>query len=550
MADSRLSETQKILVTIPAFSGLAPDDLKAIHEYMQRESYPAGGVIFTEGEKGDKLYLVKSGMVDIVKKAVDEFSGTVPLAHRGPGEIIGEMSVIDDAPRFATAVCARPTDLSSLSRENFMRLVQSRPDLALHILKLMIARVKETDTVRLVELEEKNTKLETSAGQLHKALKELKSSNRQLGEALRFRQRLLDVSPYPVMVTNAEMILTYCNPEALSVFGVEPSTSTGHHIGGFLECWADEKSDEIARTLQESGRWGGEVEVHTSDGQCVFCRVAAAPVPFDDGPANTFLFIFHDETEIRFLQKQATERERLASKGEMAAEIAHEMNNYLAVLSGNVELLPMFLKSGNTDRTDKCLKTLEKSLARMQVFAQAMLSSRPPKQEKVREDFNRFVENQIAFLKPQRKFKKIVLVVKLDKGLPSFEYDPNAMQQVLYNLILNSVEALASTPNPEPTVTVTTKWVRKSGGAVLEVSDNGPGINPGIAGQMFQRRVTTKPLGHGIGLMTVKKIVDEHGGSITAGTTTGGGAIFTLQLPVQVEAADSTTARISIPTNR
>jgi len=546
MTDAHFPDTQKVLLSIPGLSSLAPEELHALQEYLHSESYPAGGVVFTEGERGNELFIIKSGVVEIVKKAQDEFSGTIRLAHRGSGEIIGEMAVIDDQPRFATAVCVEPTRLAVMSRENFTRLLKVRPELAQRILRVMIARVKEADMTRLKELEERNRILEDSAAQLHRALKELESANRQLEEALRFRQRLLDVSPYPVVVTNAEMVVTYGNPAVQRVFGVDAPVSVGRDIGELLGWCSVEESETIAGALQKQGGWGGEAELTAADGRRVFCRIAAAPVPLDDGPATIFLFIFLDETQIRLLQRQAAERERLASKGEMAAEIAHEMNNYLAVLSGNVELLPIFLEGGNSERVEKCLKTLETSLSRMQVFSSALLSSRPPAQEKVLQSINRFLDNQVAFLRPQRNFKKIIIRTSFDESMPAVEFDPHGLQQVLYNLILNCAEALVSAANPEPVVNITTAWNAQAKTAVLEISDNGPGIEAKILDRLFHEQVTTKPGGHGIGMMTVKKIIDEHGGSITAGVTVGGGAVFTIGLPVPIDVQASSTVRVHV----
>ncbi len=548
MADQELSQTNKSLRSIPTLAGLPSDEIKALREYMTRESYSPGGVIFTEGEAGDCLYIVESGLVEIVKKPADEFAGHVRLATRGSGEIIGEMAVIDDTPRFATAVCTQPTELLAMSRENFLRLLQSKPELALRVLQLMVSRVKETDYIRLDELKEKNRKLEDSAEKLHQAFHELKLSNQQLSDALQFRQRLLDVSPYPVVVTDAEMSITYCNPAVTTVFGFAQESSAGRKLDEIFGCLTREATDDIECDLRENGRWQGEWEVSAEDGKSVFCRVAAVPVLVDDGPPQTYLFIIHDETEIRFLQEQAANREHLASKGEMAAEVAHEMNNYLAVLVGNLELLPMFLQKGEQERIDKCLTTLHSSLERMQVFTGAMLSSRQLTKEKVRQDFNDYLQKQLAFLKPQRKFKKVFIEVELDRGLPNFEFDPNAFQQLLYNLILNSAEAVVTNDNTEPTVRISTHFDGVAGRAVLEIADNGPGIDPKIVGCLFKQRVTTRSDGHGIGLMIIKQIVDDHDGSITVGTSADGGALFSIELPIQVGTFD--TGTVPIPTVR
>jgi PAS domain S-box-containing protein len=546
MVESQLTETQKVLISIPAFSGLATEELNALRTYLHEESFPAGRVIFTEGETGDRLYIIKSGQIDIVKKSTDDFAGTVRLARRGPGEIFGEMAVIDDKPRFATAVCVDSARLAVMSRDNFMRLLQSEPDLAVRVLKSMVARVEEADITRLEELERKNVELEHTAARLHKTLKKLKSVNHQLGDALRFRQCLLDVSPFPVIVTDDEMVITYCSPAVSAVFGAEAFSFAGKRISELFDCCPFEQWDDLKWYMQEHDRWESELQVHTPDDRLVYCRVAASPVSLDDRTANNYLFIIHDETEIRLLQQQAAERQRLAIKGEMAAEIAHDMNNYLAVLSGNLELLPMFLENSDRERIDKCLKTLDSSLSRMQVFATAMLSSRLPTLGKVLQDFNRFLENQVAFLKPQREFKKTILTLDLEADLPQFEFDSDAMRQVLYNLILNSVEALGAVTNFEPTVTVKTRHIPQSGVILLEISDNGPGIAATIAGRLFSEPVTTKPGGRGIGLITVKKIIDEHGGTIATGNAGGGGAVFTVEFPVQSDETAAPTQKMAV----
>ena len=548
MAAPQLSDTQKIMVSIPALSRLSPGQLDVIREHMKIRNYPAGGMVFSEGDCGDSLYIVKSGLVEIVKKGPDEHGGTVRLAQRGPGEIIGEMAVIEEKPRFATAICTTEAELAELSREDFMKLLATRPDMAMQILKVMIDRVKETDITRLAELEEKNEKLEASAAQLHQTLKKLQASNSQLQEAVRSRQQLLDVSPFPIIVTNADMLVTYTNPATYKVFGLNVDECLGRRIGDLLQQPGSTKGNKISEILPpDRDSWSGDAEFHDTRGRLLYCYVEALPIPVDNPEEQTYLLIFHDQTEIRELQQQSAERERLANKGEMAAEIAHELNNYLAVFSGNIELLPMFIENKNFERIDKCLKTLDASLARMQVFASALLSSRLPRQEKLQQDFNKFIENQVAFLKPQRKFKKIVITTILDDQLPEFEFDFHAIQQVLYNLVLNSAEALGPTDNMEPSVTVATRWLPARKMVELEVYDNGPGIAPDILKHLFQKHVTSKPEGHGIGLMTVKKIIEEHQGTITAGAAAGGGASFIIQLPASSMERTEGTVPIRIP---
>ncbi len=540
MSDTKTSQSHASTAAQNPSTHLDLKDVLSLQEYLEHRSLPAGGLVFAEGDHGDSLYFIKSGLVEIVKRSTDEHAGTIRLARRGPGEIIGEMAVIEEAPRFATVVCAEPTELAVMSRESFLRLLAAQPTMALRILRVMIDRLKETDLTRLRETEEKNKKLEASAEELHKILVDLQEANQQLSQALQSRQQLLDVSPSPIIVTNVDFEIIYCNPATTPVFEVQTEDCLGRQIGELFGLPNLEYRGKVPEILLAGQEWRGEATVTLAGGRRVYCRVEAVPVPVREGEDRTFLFIFYDETEIRELQRQAAARDRLANKGEMAAEIAHELNNYLAVLSGNVELLPMFLGGDISGRVTKCLNTLETSLTRMQVFTTALLSSRLPQHEKLQQDLNQFIENQITFLKPQKKFKKINIKSELDPNLPDFAFDQNGLQQVLYNLLLNSAEALVDQGNVEPAVGIRTRYDGAGNCATIEIQDNGPGIAAEIRDKLFEQNVTTKPQGHGIGLITVRKIINEHDGSITVADATDGGAVFTLTLPIPQGSEDTT----------
>jgi len=103
---------------------------------------------------------------------------------------------------------------------------------------------------------------------------------------------------------------------------------------------------------------------------------------------------------------------------------------------------------------------------------------------------------------------------------------------VFYNLLLNSAEALSDSASGQHTAYVTTRFNREQNTAELIVADDGPGIAPEVMKQLFHERVSTKPTGHGFGLLTIARIVEEHGGKIEAGTRDGGGAQFQISLPI------------------
>ena len=288
------------------FSGLGGESINALQAQMEMRYYPAESVLFSEGDAGDKVFLVRSGSVRILKQQDDS---PIELARRGPGEIIGEMALIDASPRFATAVCETNCELFVLSQEQFLEVMAKSPQIVVQILRVLVARTREADVIRLREME----------------------------AALNYRDRILGVSPYPMIVTDPATVVQITNRAAERLFGP--------HRYGTLWQWVTPRDPASGRDAAHAARtgegWQREIEVEGPAGETILCKVTMAPIhDTGDGKAGR-LWVFEDLTEIRTLEQQAIRQEQLALKGEMAAEIAHELNNYLAVLSGNAELLPI-----------------------------------------------------------------------------------------------------------------------------------------------------------------------------------------------------------------
>ena len=146
---------------------------------------------------------------------------------------------------------------------------------------------------------------------------------------------------------------------------------------------------------------------------------------------------------------------------------------------------------------------------------------------------NEFLENQIAFLRPQKRLKKAVIETRWGVNIPAFECDASGLQQVFYNLLLNAADSLAAAGPDCHSIFVTTNFDNATHHVELIVEDNGPGIPPEVQSRMFRERISTKPTGHGFGLMTIARIIQEHGGTITPGSREGGGARFIIRLPLK-----------------
>ena len=500
-----------VLKNVDVFGGLPDDILDIIRTYMEERSSPAGTVLFTEGQRAEEVFFVRQGTVQIIKS---QDGKSEILACRGRGEVIGEMALIDASARFATAICECDCDLFVLSRTRFFELLPKHPSIAERIMRIMSHRVREADVKRLEGLEVKT--------------RELEAARTRLEASLTYRDRVLAYAPYPIIVTDTTNRVQLANDAAQRTFG-HPKK---RRLWDWIVSKQAEAPAESESNLSRNVSWNSELELTGPDDKQLFCKIVAVPIANTGDGRAARLWIFEDMTEMRALQSRAIDRERLALKGEMAGEIAHELNNYLAVLMGNVELLPMFLGSSLPANAQKSLASIQQALTQIAVFTDSLLRSRHPAGQLTEININEFLENQIAFLRPQKRLKKAVVQTQWGEGIPALECDASGLQQVFYNLLLNSADSLSDGGPEHHTIFVSTRYDQDNARVELIVEDDGPGIPKDVQARMFKERISTKPSGHGFGLLTIARIIQEHGGTITPGTRDGGGARFVITLPL------------------
>jgi signal transduction histidine kinase len=254
--------------------------------------------------------------------------------------------------------------------------------------------------------------------------------------------------------------------------------------------------------------------------------------------------------------------ERMAAKGEMAAEVAHEINNYLAVLSGRTQLLLM--RAGRAGNQAMCsdAEIIRQQIGRMSTLAKGLLDFSHKEIRVEPFDLNKLVRDTIEFVRPQNLFDGIELVPEIDPELGEVQADGGQMQQVLINLLRNAADAmrdqrrkhaapdakaepekgeepaasgegnLPETAAPASIGRITVRTARASHGQVgVSVQDNGPGIAKQNMPRIFEPAFTTKPDGHGYGLATCYRILQNHGGRIWVESEPGEGAIFRMEFP-------------------
>jgi two-component system sporulation sensor kinase A len=360
---------------------------------------------------------------------------------------------------------------------------------------------------------------------------ELQMAHTELAESERFLSTLIDASPSCVIATTADDRIILFNQEAQKTFGYSSEDVIGRAITDLLILPPDwPPTSDLPPNHQR------EVLCRCKDRQQFPALLSAAPIPDPIGHPSACLFLLRDITESRGFQEMMVRLDRYSTRGEMAGEIAHEINNYLAVLSGNIELMPLLMKKGDQEKITKKLEMMRATCDKIAKFTDGLMDGGPEETAFFPHNVNQIVENVLAFLKPQNKFDRIEFRTELDSRLPQVPVDAGQIQQLLVNLIHNSADALAERKegamvsvrtfrgpdNPEATV-------------CLQVQDNGPGVVADKVGLLFVKRFTTKKRGHGIGLITCRKIMDSHKGSIAYRLDEG--AVFTTTISTMAPVA-------------
>jgi signal transduction histidine kinase len=223
--------------------------------------------------------------------------------------------------------------------------------------------------------------------------------------------------------------------------------------------------------------------------------------------------------------------ERMAAKGEMAAEIGHELNNYLAAISGRAQLLLMAAQKLADPKILQSAQIIYENAKNMAGLTKGLMDFSHKDTQKRKAEINDLIRKTVEFIWPQNKFDGIAFQLDECEPLPEISVDAGQIQQVLLNLFSNAADALNEGKRSPKVIRVKTGFLPDRGLALIEISDNGPGINPEISDKIFEPGATDKKGGHGFGLSTSFRIIENHKGRIEVKSRAGEGATFSIYLP-------------------
>jgi PAS domain S-box-containing protein len=367
---------------------------------------------------------------------------------------------------------------------------------------------------------------------------EKRTMERQLRRQEEFRRRLLESFPDLILVLDMKGQYTFVSARISELLGYGPDHLIGQNVDD-----AENTSPELAalyRTVAtgKSSRTSCEYGSRHQDGSWRTMLGMASPLLDAEGKPAGVIISVRDVTMEKKLEQQIIQSERLAAMGQMIGGFAHELNNPLTSILGMAELLQ---EGGASEAARKQITILHQQARRAAEIVQNLqYFARPPAPGRSQVNLNELVQRTVQMQAYPLRKSNITVDFLQEPAIPAVVADPNQLMQVFLNLLLNAEQAIRESREKG---TIRVRIGRNPASVWIVFQDDGPGIAPENLTHIFDPFFTTRRPGRGtgLGLSICKTVLREHGGNIEAASAPGGGAIFTITLPVGT-AAESAPA--------
>ncbi|MBC7690799.1 MAG: GHKL domain-containing protein [Methylotenera sp.] len=356
--------------------------------------------------------------------------------------------------------------------------------------------------------------------------KSLQEQNRLLREIGALNENILSSITSVLLVTDLEGRVTQCNPVAAEWLlgkGASPEEVIGSELLTLpkLRQIFPEFSQGFAQAMELS-----KIEPQSVEGKVYGGHI----YPLINEGTQGAIVVLDDLTDDLDLQERLRRAENLAAVGRMSAQVAHEVRNPLHSIGLEAEMAAELASRLGHGVLKQSLQSILASVDRLEKITDNYLKlSRLSTGTQVRFDLGEVLESVLATYAPACESQGVRMNWSRGKGAVLDVFgDRDLFEQVLGNLLKNSLQALGDTRNPQIDVQLGNA---ESGRVWLRIQDNGHGILPEIKDKLFTPFVTTKAQGTGLGLSFIKKVLEDHGGSITCVEKADWGACFELILP-------------------
>ena len=367
-------------------------------------------------------------------------------------------------------------------------------------------------------------------------------ATREVRRRSNFQINLIRSSNDGIVATDRDLNIVIYNPTAREIFGYSPSETINKMKAGDL--FPGELVEDLEAALKGKNNiknlaWK-ETTIICKDGQQIPVRSSSTILLEGDKPVGTVAF-FQDLREIKRLEKELLNSERLAAVGQTVAGLAHGIKNILHGLKGGSYLVDIGIKKDESEKLKKGWDMIKRNIGRTSNLVMDLLSY-----SKAREpEFETCLPNQIAddvcaLVEDKASENNVKLVRNFDDSIGEVLMDPNSVHEILLNLMTNAVDACLFDEDTSKNFQVTLKTIHEKDNVIqFEISDNGLGMDEAVVKKLFTSFFSTKGhRGTGLGLMVTRKLIEEHNGSIDVKSKPGKGTTFTVRIPYQQSSTD------------
>jgi two-component system sensor kinase FixL len=370
------------------------------------------------------------------------------------------------------------------------------------------------------------------------------------GERDALLRSIIESSPDGLITIDQDGLILSFNPAAEKMFGYRADEVTGVNVKVLMPSpYRDEHDGYLERYLKTGERRiigiGRDVLAARKNGEIFPIELAVGEILFGD--IKHFAGFVRDasarhaaERSVDELRNELLHVSRLSELGEMASALAHELNQPLTAIINYLEACKRLLERADGSGRDQSERLMQKASDQAhragQIIQQLRKFVAKGETDHQFETINTVVREAAELATVGSRHQAIDVTFEFSDDLPEIMIDRVQIQQVVMNLVRNSVEALADADKRSLTLRTTRPEKAK---LQIDVVDTGPGLPKEITERLFQPFLTTKAGGIGIGLSICKTIVDSHGGHLWTTPNPGGGTAFHISLPIDL---DETTA--------
>jgi PAS domain S-box-containing protein len=360
---------------------------------------------------------------------------------------------------------------------------------------------------------------------------ERREMEHRLHQQQEFASRLVDSFPDLILVLDTTGHYTFVSPRCKDVLGYDVEDTRQMEFGGRTHPEDLPLVLSLYKDMLSGKQAFGSIEVRVRHklGDWRRIRFNFSPLSDEKGSIEGVVLSGRDVTDLKRLEEQLIQAEKLAAMGQMLAGVAHELNNPLTAILGATELLRE--RPGTDDATRRQLELTHRQARRAARIVQNLLEfSRPASPQKKAVDLSNLLERTLQLHEHSLRRNNIEVDSHLPADLPGVIGDANQLIQVFLNLITNAEQAIREVRD-SGRIQIRAGRIGKQ--VTITVQDDGVGIRPEGLPKIFDPFYTTKRPGGGtgLGLSICMSIIREHGGNIEAETLPAGGSAFTIYLP-------------------